>query len=920
MDYRDTLNLPQTDFPMRGNLAEREPEILRRWEEADIYAQVRAARAGSPKFVLHDGPPYANGGIHLGHALNKVLKDIIVRYKTMAGFDAPYVPGWDTHGLPIEQQVVKTLGLNRRQLPVGDFRRQCRQYAEKYIDIQRDEFKRLGVRGDWEHPYITLHGAYEARQIGVFGEMAKKGYIYKGLKAVHWCPSCETALAEAEIDHADIKSWAVFVKFPLRDGLGRIDPVRASFVIWTTTPWTIPANMAVAVNPDFVYAVVSDGTERYIVARESVAALAEEWGRPLRPEAELTGTELERMICRHPLNGRDSLVVLGRHVTLEQGTGCVHTAPGHGEEDFAVGAAYGLPVLCPVDHQGKFTAEAGPYAGLRVLQANERIIADLEQADALVKAGKIMHSYPHCWRCKNPTIFRATEQWFASIDGFRAAALAAIDGVRWIPSWGRERIYNMVHDRGDWCISRQRTWGVPIPIYYCESCGRQHVNDETIARLQQIFAAEGADAWFERPAAELLPPGYVCGCGGEEFRKETDIMDVWFDSGTSHAAVLRERPELAFPADMYLEGSDQHRGWFNSSLSTAVAVYGEAPYRSVLTHGFLVDEKGRKMSKSAGNGVEPRDVIGKKGADILRLWVASADYRGDVAVSDKIMNQTTESYRKIRNTLRFMLGNLYDFRAENDAVPYAQLTEIDHWILHRLWELIRRARAAYDEYEFHVLYRAINNFCAVDLSAIYLDIVKDRAYVEGQDSALRRGAQTVLYEILRALVLLLAPVLVFTADEIWTCLTGEDGARIQTELMPPARKEWRRPELGAKWEKILAWRGDVTKVLEKARQEKKISHSLTARVDLYPDEETFALLRQTPNPAEIVIVSQLILHEATETAPPAAEAGEVLPSLKILVRPADGQKCERCWIYSEETGRNPDYPDLCPRCAAIIKE
>ncbi|MDR0434837.1 MAG: isoleucine--tRNA ligase, partial [Gracilibacteraceae bacterium] len=870
MDYRDTLNLPRTDFPMRGALAEREPEILRQWEEMDIYGLTRAARAGRPKFVLHDGPPYANGGIHLGHALNKVLKDIIMRYKTMAGFDVPYTPGWDTHGLPIEQRVIKTLGMSRHKVSVVDFRRRCRQYAEKYIEIQRDEFKRLGVRGDWDHPYLTLSGEYEARQIEVFGEMVKKGYIYKGLKAVHWCPNCETALAEAEIDYADAKSASIFVKFPLRDGLGRIDPARASFVIWTTTPWTIPANMAVAVNPEYVYSVVSDGTERYIVAKELVASLSERWGRQLLPEAEFKGEELERMICRHPLIERDSLVVLGEHVTLEQGTGCVHTAPGHGEEDFAVGARYGLPVLCPVDQRGRFTEEAEPYAGLEVFAADERVIADLSQAGALIKAEKITHSYPHCWRCKNKTIFRATEQWFASIDGFRAAALAAIEGVRWIPAWGRERIYNMVRDRGDWCISRQRAWGVPIPIYYCENCGRQHVNDRTIDALRRIFAAEGSDVWFERPATELLPPGYVCACGGADFRKETDIMDVWFDSGSSWAAVLRERPELTFPADMYLEGSDQHRGWFNSSLSTAVAVCGEAPYREVLTHGFLIDEKGRKMSKTDGNGVDPQDIIAEKGADILRLWVSSADYRGDVAVSPKIMNQMTESYRKIRNTLRFMLGNLYDFRPETDAVPYERLTEIDQWILHRLDAVIRRVLKAYDEYEFHALYHTLNNFCAVELSSIYLDIVKDRAYVEAQNSLPRRGVQTVMHEILRSVTLLLAPVLVFTADEVWARLTGEPGALIQTETMPAARDEWRRPELGAKWEKILAWRGDVTRALEKARQEKVISHSLTAQVDIYPDEATFALLAQTPNPAEIVIVSQLTAHRPDEPAPPAA--------------------------------------------------
>lgn len=919
MDYRETLNLPETDFPMRGNLPQREPEILKEWEENKLYEKVQEARAGRPQFVLHDGPPYANGDIHLGHALNKVLKDIVVKYKTMMGYDAPYVPGWDTHGLPIEQQVIKKLGVNRHAVSTIEFRGKCRDYAEKYVGIQKEQFKRLGVRGDWDNPYLTLHKNYEAAQIGVFGEMAKKGYIYKGMKPVYWCPSCETALAEAEIEYADKTSTAIYVKFPVRDGRGVVPQDDAYVVIWTTTPWTLPANLAISVHPEFTYAVVKAGDERWVVAEGMLESLRQAWGMELPVEDTIPGKNLEGVVCANPLLDRESVVICGEHVTLEQGTGCVHTAPGHGEEDFLIGKQYGLPVLCPVDNQGRFTAEAGNYVGLKTDKANPVIVEDLQKSGSLVHNAKIQHSYPHCWRCKNPIIFRATEQWFASIDGFRQATLAEIDKVQWIPAWGKDRIYNMVADRGDWCISRQRTWGVPIPMFYCEECNKELVNDGTIAKVQEAFRAEGSDAWFAHSAEELLPPGTICECGGKRFRKETDIMDVWFDSGTSHTGVLKEREALSWPADLYLEGSDQHRGWFNSSLSTSVAAFGQAPYKAVLTHGFLVDEQGRKMSKSLGNGVDPLQVINEMGADILRLWVASADYKSDVAASPRIMKQMSEAYRKIRNTLRFLLSNLNDFDPSKDKVAYAELTEIDRWALLKLNKTVERALQGYENYEFHWVYHSVHNFCAVEMSAIYLDIVKDRLYVEGKESKLRRAAQTVLYEVLDALVRLVAPVLTFTADEIWPYIPGEAKPTVQVAEMPKIVEEWVDEELAGSWDQILDLRADVAKVLEKARQAKIINHSLTAQVELYPPAEQYEFLRQAPNLAEIFIVSALIVHESSDSCPEEAVSAETHEDLKILVIPAVGEKCERCWMYHPAVGSDQEHPTLCPRCLSVVR-
>ncbi|MDR2736801.1 MAG: isoleucine--tRNA ligase [Gracilibacteraceae bacterium] len=928
MDYKETLNLPQTDFPMRGNLPEREPAILKKWAENDTYNKLQTARSGRPKFVLHDGPPYANGALHMGHALNKILKDMIIRYKTMSGYDAPYIPGWDTHGLPIEQQVIKNLGVNRNTLSISEFRRHCHDYALKYVAIQREQFKMLGVFGDWDHPYLTLTPDYEAEQIGVFGAMAQQGFIYKGLKPVYWCSSCETALAEAEIEYADRKSTAIYVKFPVLDGKGLL-PESSSVVIWTTTPWTLPANQAISLHPDYEYALIrtpdpgpeSQPSDHYVVALKLVEQLETQWNTTLPIEKTFPGRDLAGVICRNPLLNRDSVLILGEHVTLDQGTGCVHTAPGHGVDDFIVGRANNLSVLCPVDSRGRFTPEAEQYAGLKVNDANAAIVDDLAQAHLLVKSEKVTHSYPHCWRCKNPIIFRATEQWFASVDGFRRQALAEIDRLRFIPAWGRDRIYNMIADRGDWCISRQRTWGVPIPIFYCNDCHREIITPETIAHIQEVFRAEGSSAWFSKSSEDLLPPGFVCSCGSGSFQKETDIMDVWFDSGSSHAAVLRHRPELCWPADMYLEGSDQHRGWFNSSLLTAVATAGQAPYKAVLTHGFLVDEQGRKMAKSLGNGVDPLEIINAMGADIIRLWVASSDYQNDVAVSKNIMKQMTEAYRKIRNTLRFLLGNLHDFDPREHQVAYGDLTEIDQWILAKLSALIDRCRQAYDDYEFHTLYHSVHNFCTIELSSIYMDISKDRLYVEGRDSLPRRSAQTVMNEILEALVRLLAPILVFTMDEVWDYLpsvrSDPSAGILQTALMPEAKPQWRDDDLTATWETILLLRTEITKALENARQNKLISHSLTAHVELYPsDVAQEEFLQEIPRFHDIVIVSRLTVHPAGDPTPAQAVPSQGFPNMFIDIGAAQGEKCERCWMYSDEINEDTK---VCPRCQAVIR-
>lgn len=925
MDYGKSLNLPKTDFPMRANLAEREPEIVKFWDDIDVYKLVSRKNAGKQVFILHDGPPYANGHIHLGHALNKVLKDIIVKYHTMAGYDSPYVPGWDTHGLPIEQQAIKSLGINRHAISPVEFRGKCKEYALKFVDIQKEEFKRLGVRGDWEKPYLTLNPSFEAAQIGAFGEMAKKGYIYKGLKPVYWCASCETALAEAEVEYSAKKSPAIYVRFPVIKGNNILPEENTFFVIWTTTPWTLVANVAICLHEDFDYVSARFGDVRYVLAKDLLEQFTEICGfeKPVI-EKEFRGKELEGIICSHPFIERESVIILGDHVTLETGTGCVHTAPGHGHEDYLVGKQYNLPILSPVDGKGRFTEEAGEFSGQDLNSGGKEVMEKLAKAGDLLAHNTIKHQYPHCWRCHQPVFFRATEQWFASIDGFRQATLDAIEKVRWIPSWGKDRIHNMVANRGDWCISRQRTWGVPIPIFYCRDCGKEIINDQTITHLQALIKEHGADIWFAREAGELVPEGLKCpDCSSTEFIKEKDIMDVWFDSGTSHFGVLQQPdiwPELSWPADLYLEGSDQHRGWFNSSISTSVAVTGKAPYKAVLTHGFVVDEQGRKMSKSLGNVVDPLKVIKQMGADILRLWVSSADYRSDLAASQAILKQMTESYRKIRNTCRFLLGNIYDFDPSLHKVRVQDMPEIDRWALNRLQRLVERVLGGYRDYEYHVVYHSVHNFCTVDMSALYLDIIKDRLYASAPDSHERRSAQTVLYEVLYAIVRLLVPILAFTSEEIWRYVPKDKNAPVSVQLcdMPEINEEYLDPELEEKWERLLDVRALATRALERARQDKLIGNSLEAKVELYVNQDTAAFLESMDiEMTTLFIVSKVEI--ITGSAPEDAfQDEEEAPGVAVLVKRTAGSKCERCWNFNESVGEDQEHPTLCPRCSEVL--
>lgn len=928
MDYSKTLNLPETEFPMRAGLPEREPEFLKYWEENKIYEKKQELHAGHKKFVLHDGPPYANGKIHMGTALNKILKDIIMKYKYAQGFDTPYVPGWDTHGMPIEHAAIKNLGLNRHELDTLVLRKECHDYALKWIDEQRTDFKRLGVLGDWDHPYITMTHDYEAVQIHVFGEMAKKGYIYKGKKAVYWCPHCETALAEAEIEYGEEKSPAIFVKMPLVKDNGMLPEAAqgkpAYIVIWTTTPWTMPANVAIALHPDFEYAWVECEGEILFMAKEMLEALGKVCKKDL---SNIIGTckgkDMEYAECRHPFEtiDRKSLVVLADYVTLEAGTGCVHTAPGHGADDFETGVRYNLPIICPVDGSGKLTAEAGAdFAGMFVFDANVPIIKYLAGLNRLFGKENIRHQYAHCWRCKNPIIYRATEQWFASVDGFREEALNAIaNDVQWIPSWGEARIHNMVADRHDWCISRQRVWGVPIPIFYCEDCNEHLVNDDTINAVADLFAKEGSDAWWAHSAEEILPHGTKCPkCGGTHFRKESDIMDVWFDSGSSHAAVCKTRPELAWPADMYLEGSDQHRGWFQSSLLTSVATEGKAPYRAVLTHGYVVDGEGRKMSKSVGNTVAPQEVIAQYGADIIRLWAASSDYKADIRISKEILKQLSEVYRKIRNTIRYILGNTNDFNYETDKVEFKDMLELDRWALMHMQLLKKEVSAAYESYDFHVLYHAIHNFCSVEMSSYYLDILKDRLYAYKADSFERRSAQTAMYEIMLDLVVMIAPVLSFTMEEVWQFMKKPASMPESVFMMPwpECKEEYIDEALESKWDNFIEIRSEITRVLEGARRAKTIGHSLDAKVELHATGEALAILRSVEGDlATLLIVSQAKLVEGLAGGVEATGRED----LKVTVQAAEGEKCERCWIYSDTVGKDAEHPTVCARCAAALK-
>lgn len=945
VDYRATLQLPRTDFPMRASLSKREPEFLQRWEEERLYERLQqlGKEQNRPVFILHDGPPYANGDIHIGTAFNKILKDIVIRSHSMAGYHVPYVPGWDTHGLPIEHAIISRQKIDRHAMDPVEFRRLCRDYALNFVDIHREQFRRLGVWGDWDNPYLTLHPHYEARQIEVFGEMARRGYIYRGQKPVYWCAHCETALAEAEIEYHDHRSPSVYFTFQVVDGKGVLPDGEdgAAVVAWTTTPWTIPANMAVALHPELSYVLVDTDRGKLLMAEELVGRVAKETGVVVGDVlGKWKGAELEGVVTKHPLFDRESPLVLGEHVTLEQGSGCVHTAPGHGLEDYEVGMRYDLSVFAPVTSDGRFTDEAPPYAGMKLTDANPRIVEDLEAAGRLLAAAHVEHQYPHCWRCRNPVFFRATKQWFASIDGFRDKAMQAIDEVEWIPRWGKDRIGNMVAGRGDWCISRQRVWGVPIPVFYCSSCGEHLIDDDTIAAVVALVREHGSDGWFSHDAADILPDGKACPhCGGTEFDKETDTMDVWFDSGSSHAAVLEEREELRWPADMYLEGSDQHRGWFQSSLLTSVATRGQAPYKSVLTHGFVVDEQGRKMSKSLGNVVEPQKVVNQQGADILRLWSASVDYRGDVRISDNILAQLSEVYRRIRNTARFLLGNTSDFDPAAGAVPFEQMRAIDRWAVLRVRELARRARQAYAEFDYHVVFQQVQDFCAVDMGGFYLDALKDRLYCDGAASLERRSAQTAMFEILVTLTKLIAPVLVFTADEIWQHLPEHvrehPSVHLTTwdDVPEPTAEE---KALMQQWERLLALRREVTKALEEARNDKRIRASTEAAVELVVPAADAALLQQFSEAElkEMFIVSHVSVREAAAgAADEGAGAGVghglgetggesggegAARSATVVVTEAPGEKCERCWRFDESVGEVSDHPTLCRRCADVV--
>lgn len=929
-DYNETINLPKTDFPMRANLPKREPGFLAGWEQDNnaLYHALMKKNEGKPLFVLHDGPPYANGNLHMGHALNKVLKDFIVRYKNMAGFYAPYVPGWDTHGLPIERQAIQAYGMDRDKVSVSEFRQKCEEFARKHVNTQREQFKRLGVIGDWEHPYLTLTHDFEAKQIEIFGEMAKKGYIYKGLKPVYWCPHDETALAEAEIEYQDEPCSSIYVKFAVTDDKGVIEKAIGTkenvyFVIWTTTTWTLPGNLAISVNPFFEYDLVKvPNGEIYVLAKELVnsvmqAAGIESW----EVLATLLGSDLEMMKTQHPIMDRESVIITGEHVTLDAGTGCVHTAPGFGADDFIVCQKYNIPIIVPVDGKGYATEDAGKYAGMYYEKTTPIILDDLRACNALLAIEDIVHSYPHCWRCKNPIIFRATEQWFCSVDALKDDAVKACHEITWLPGWGEERMTSMIMERSDWCISRQRIWGVPIPIFFCKKCGKPLVNEQTIKLVSDLFREKGSNAWFEMDASEILPSDIHCECGCGEFDKETDTMDVWFDSGSSWAAVIEQREGQPIPVDVYLEGNDQYRGWFQSSMLTAIATKGIAPYKTVITHGMIVDEERQKMSKSLGNGISPQEILDQYGADILRLWVSSADYRQDMRISKEMFKHLAQNYLKIRNTARYILGNLEGFDPKTDMVAYDDLCELDRWALMKLNDLVAKVIKGYDDYEFHVVLHAIHNFCVVDMSNFYLDVIKDRLYCEEKNGVLRRSAQTAMYEILDALVRMIAPILCFTADEIWQAMPhrdGDDAANIVLNAMPKANPAWAfAEEASSKWDKLIALRDDVNKALEEARKNKVIGKPLEAWVTVYADDETAALLETVPADelAALCIVSKLRVIRGNGEG----MQGENLP-VQIAIERASGDKCERCWMYVDSIGHDSKHPTLCARCAAVVGE
>ena len=920
MEMKDTLNLPSTDFPMKANLTQREPELLARWEKEKLYEKIRQSAKGKPQFVFHDGPPYANGHIHIGHALNKLLKDFIVKIMNMKGFDAGFIPGWDCHGLPIEHQVGKKLKEKKLSLEKSEIRKRCRVYAQEFVDIQKEEFKRLGVFADWENPYLTMDFSYEATIVREFGKFVEKELVYKGLKPVHWCTSCKTALAEAEVEHDEHTSPTVYVKFPVQSGIPQSMGALGSLymVIWTTTPWTLPANLAICLHPEFTYVAVTHGDDTYIVAEERLSALVSEWElTDYKIVGSCKGADWENAVCRHPFIDRESKVILGEHVTLEQGTGCVHTAPGHGQDDYIVGLKYGLEPYNPVDDGGVFRADVEHFGGMFVRKANPEIIDKLRQDGFLIHDDKIKHSYPHCWRCHQPVIFRATNQWFISMDktDLRKNALGGIDRTKWIPQWGRDRIYSMVENRPDWCVSRQRSWGVPITLFTCNACGDFINSSDLFERIAEGVEKHGADFWFDNSSDELLSEGTVCQCGGKEFSKENDILDVWFDSGVSHVAVVEKNPELNWPADLYLEGSDQHRGWFHSSLLESIGTRGKEPYKSVLTHGYVVDGKGKKMSKSAGNVIAPQKIIDQHGAEILRLWVASENYREDIRVSNEILKRLTESYRKIRNTLRYLLGNLHDFDCRKDQVPVDEMLELDRYILHRFNILRKKILTAYENYEFHVFYHSFSNFCIIELSAFYLDIIKDRLYTTPANSRERRSGQTALHILLMGMVRLIAPILSFTAEEVWNHLpkASTDEESVHMSQFPDVENVKFDEELVKKWEFLVELKGEVSKALEISRRDKVIGHSLDSTVKLeLPDN--FKDIVKNDELKYIFIVSEVVLVDSLGSEGKIFES-DSLQGVKVFSEMHPGKKCERCWNYFEpgvKEGRVND--EICSRC------
>ena len=919
---------------MKANLQTAEPEWLARWQEMDLYGEIRARRAGQPKFVLHDGPPYANGRIHIGHALNKILKDFLVRSRTMAGFDAPYVPGWDCHGLPIELKVDRELGPKKRDLSVADFRRACRKYAGEYVQIQREEFERLGVAGLWSKPYLTMNYGYQAAIVRALGRFVEQGMVYKGKKPVHWCIHCRTALAEAEVEYDSHTSPSVYVEFPLAPSAMAELAVRVpalagrtiSTLIWTTTPWTIPSNLAVAFHPETTYGAYAVGNTHVIVAQALADRVSQATGRVFGESvATFPGVAMDRLAFRHPIYDRDSLGVLGDYVTLEQGTGVVHTAPGHGSDDFLTGVRYGLEIYAPVDASGRFLDTVESFGGQRVFDANPLIEEALRTRGRLWHREDFEHSYPHCWRCQNPVIFIATSQWFISMDSghLRQRALEAIDHVQWIPSWGRERIHNMVAFRPDWCISRQRSWGVPIPALNCTSCLTPLLTTSLVDRAAAIFDEHGADAWYERPLEEFVPRDLACpNCGRHAFERDGNILDVWFDSGSSHEAVIPADPNLTWPADMYLEGSDQHRGWFHSSLLIGIGTRGAAPFKQVLTHGFVVDEHGRKMSKSLGNTVAPQDVIKQSGAEILRLWVSMVDYGEEVRVGPEILARVVEAYRKFRNVLRVLLGNLSEFDPGTDAVPAARMLEIDRWVMARFAVVAERIVAAYDRYDYQAIFQEANTFITVDLSAFYVDVTKDRMYTFGAQSEARRSGQTAMFLIVDGLARLLAPVLPFTTEEVWRNLPGQQREpSIHLSLFPAGLDAWRSDELLSQWKQLRSIRDEVNAKLEHERQAKTISSNLSARVDLEFDDHGFEVLTERRAFLPTLFgVSDVTISPRREEDRPGTKGESASSTVQIRVRKADGVKCERCWRYVAGVRTEPDWAGICDRCVEALAE